>query len=379
MRPLESIGQQWHAADPRRVDLVLFLVRGELRCLPSGGTGVRLDALMGEIMSLIALRDPRIQLPASDVQLQSADFPLHYVQPGDELFARVGNTPLLPLHRIGTQFPNVEIYAKAEWFNPSGSVKDRAAREIILAAERSGDLTPDKVLLDATSGNMGIAYATLCAARGYKVTLTMPANASRERVLTLKALGAELILTDPMDGTDGAQREARSRFAADPDRYFYADQYNNAANWLAHYGTTGVEVWEQTGGRVTHFVAGLGTSGTLMGTGRRLKEYNPSIQLIAGQPASPLHGLEGLKHMATAIVPGIYDSRVHDQVLAIGTEESFVMAKRLAREEGLFVGVSAAAAAVAALKVAAQIERGVIVTIFPDSAYKYLSERFWTE
>lgn len=303
--------------------------------------------------------------------------------PGDELLARVGHTPLLPIRRIGAETPHVEIYAKAEWFNPSGSVKDRAAREIILTAERSGDLTPDKILLDATSGNMGIAYATLAAARGYKVTLTMPANASRERIVTLKALGVDLILTDPLDGTDGAQREARAIYAAQPDRYFYADQYNNQANWRAHYRTTGREVWEQTNGRITHLVAGLGTSGTLMGAGRRLKELNPGVELIAVQPDSPLHGLEGLKHMDTAIVPGIFDRSLPDRTLAINTEETFIMARRLAREEGLFVGISAAAAALAATKVAAQIatqiEQGVIVAVFPDSALKYLSERFWTE
>ena len=299
--------------------------------------------------------------------------------PGDELLARVGHTPLLPLRRIGAEFPRVEIYAKAEWFNPSGSVKDRAAREIILTAERNGDLTHDKILLDATSGNMGIAYATLCAARGYKVTLTMPANASHERIVTLRALGVDLILTDPLDGTDGAQREARAIYAAQPDRYFYADQYNNQANWQAHYRTTGPEIWEQTEGRITHFAAGLGTSGTLMGTGRYLKELNPEIELIAVQPDSPLHGLEGLKHMATAMVPGIFDRSLPDRTLPINTEETFTMAKRLAREEGLFVGVSAAAAALAATKVAAQIEQGVVVTVFPDSALKYLSERFWNE
>jgi len=299
--------------------------------------------------------------------------------PGDELFARVGHTPLLPLRRIGAEFRHVELYAKAEWFNPSGSVKDRAAREIILQAERTGDLTRDKILLDATSGNMGIAYATLCAARGYQVALTMPANASRERIVTLKALGVDLILTDPLDGTDGAQREARSIDAAHPDRYFYADQYNNPANWRAHYRTTGFEVWEQTAGCVTHFVAGLGTSGTLMGTGRRLKELNPAVELIAVQPDSPLHGLEGLKHMETAIVPGIFDRAVPDRTLLINTEETFMMAKRLAREEGLFVGISAAAAALAAVKVAAQLEHGVIVAVFPDSALKYLSERFWSD
>jgi S-sulfo-L-cysteine synthase (O-acetyl-L-serine-dependent) len=299
--------------------------------------------------------------------------------PGDELLARVGHTPLFPLRRIGAEFPQVEIYAKAEWFNPSGSVKDRAAREIILAAEQRGDLTHEKILLDATSGNMGIAYATLGAARGYKVSLTMPANASRERIITLKALGADLILTDPLDGTDGAQREARSIYAAQPDRYFYADQYNNQSNWRAHYRTTGPEVWDQTHGRITHFVAGLGTSGTMMGTGRYLKDQNPDLQLIALQPDSPLHGLEGLKHMETAIVPGIFDRALPDRTLPINTEETFVMAKRLAREEGLFVGISAAAAALAATKVAAQIDQGVIVAIFPDSALKYLSDRFWLE
>ncbi len=299
--------------------------------------------------------------------------------PGDELFACVGRTPLFPLRRIGAEFPQVEIYAKAEWFNPSGSVKDRAAREIMLNAERRGDLTADKILLDATSGNMGIAYATLGAARGYKVALTMPANASRERGVTLRALGVDLILTDPFDGTDGAQREARSIYAAHPDRYFYADQYNNPANWQAHYRTTGPEVWDQTAGNVTHFVAGLGTTGTMMGTGRRLKELNPDIELIAVQPNSPLHGLEGLKHLETAIVPGIFERTLPDRTLTIGTEETFAMAKRLAREEGLFVGISAAAAALAAVEVAAQIGHGVIVTIFPDSALKYLSERFWSD
>jgi S-sulfo-L-cysteine synthase (O-acetyl-L-serine-dependent) len=299
--------------------------------------------------------------------------------PGDELFVHVGQTPLLPLRRIAAEFPHVELYAKAEWFNPSGSVKDRAAREIILAAEHSGDLTRDKILLDATSGNMGIAYATLGAARGYRVTLTLPANASRERTVTLKALGVDLILTDPLDGTDGAQRAARSIYAADPDRYFYADQYSNPANWQAHYRTTGPEIWAQTGGLITHFVAGLGTSGTLMGTGRRLKGLNPAVELIAVQPDSPLHGLEGLKHMETAIVPDIFDRSVPDRMSLINTEDAFVMARRLAREEGLFVGISAAAAALAAVQAAAQIAHGVIVTVFPDSALKYLSERFWLD
>jgi cysteine synthase B len=316
-----------------------------------------------------------IAFPTSKIQFQSSNFQL----PGQALFDQVGNTPLLPLHRIGAEFPNVEIVAKAEWFNPSGSVKDRAAREIILAAERDGLLTPDKILLDATSGNMGIAYATLCAARDYKVQLMLPANASRERIITLKALGVDLVLTNQFDGTDGAQREARSVYAANPNRFFYADQYNNPSNWRAHYRTTALEIWEQTDGRVTHFVAGLGTSGTMTGTGRRLKELNPNIELIAVQPDSPLHGLEGLKHMATAIKPGIFDAQQIDRTLTVGTEESYAMIKRLAREEGLFVGVSAGAAVAVSLKVAAQIDRGVIVTVLPDSAYKYLSDKFWSE
>lgn len=296
-----------------------------------------------------------------------------------DLLDLVGNTPLVPLRRVFAGRPGVELYAKAEWFNPSGSVKDRAAREIILAAERAGRLREGMTLLDATSGNMGIAYATLCAARGYPVELAIPANASPERLAILRALGAKLILTDPMDGTDGAQYEARQRDAAYPGRYFYADQYNNPANWQAHYRTTGVETWEQTDGRVTHFVAGLGTSGTLMGTGRRLRELNPDVKLIALQPDSPLHGLEGLKHMATALRPGIYDDTLADELIEVSTEEAFVMAKRLAREEGLFVGVSAGAAAAASIQIASRLREGVVVTVLPDSGFKYVSERFWKE
>jgi cysteine synthase B len=296
-----------------------------------------------------------------------------------DLFDLVGNTPLIPLRRVFASPHGVELYAKAEWFNPSGSVKDRAAREIILVAERSGDLREGVTLLDATSGNMGIAYATLCAARGYSVELAIPANASPERLAILRALGAELILTDPMDGADGAQREAQRRYRADPDRYFYADQYNNPANWRAHYRTTSIEIWEQTEGRVTHFVAGLGTSGTLMGTGRRLREFNPDVRLISMQPNSPLHGLEGLKHMPTALRPGIYDDALADENVVVATEDAFAMAKRLAREEGLFVGVSAAAAVVAASRVASRLRAGVVVTVLPDSGFKYVSERFWRE
>ncbi len=296
-----------------------------------------------------------------------------------DLFDLVGNTPLIPLRHIFDARPGVELLAKAEWFNPSGSVKDRPAREIILAAEQSGDLREGITLLDATSGNMGIAYATLCAARGYNVELTIPSNASPERLAILRALGATVILTDPMDGSDGAQVEARRRYAADPDRYFYADQYNNPANWQAHDRTTGVEVWEQTEGRVTHFVAGLGTSGTLVGAGRRLREFNPDVQLISVQPESPLHGLEGLKHMPTALRPGIYDESLADANIEVATEDAYAMARRLAREEGVFVGMSAAAAVVAAIRVASRLRAGVVVTVLPDSGLKYVSERFWRE
>ena len=296
-----------------------------------------------------------------------------------DLLDLVGNTPLIPLRRVLSARPGVELYAKAEWFNPSGSVKDRPAREIVLEAEQSGDLREGVRLIDATSGNMGIAYATLCAARGYEVELAIPANASPERIAILRVLGASLILTDPMDGTDGAQLEAKRRYAENHGRYFYADQYNNPANWQAHYRTTGVEIWEQTDGRVTHFVAGLGTSGTMMGVGRRLREFNPDVKLISMQPDSPLHGLEGLKHMPTALRPGIYDEALADENLEIATEDAFAMARQLAREEGLFVGVSAAAAVVAAMRVAASLREGVVVTILPDAGFKYANERFWKD
>jgi cysteine synthase B len=296
-----------------------------------------------------------------------------------DLFELIGHTPLIRFRRITAPLAPVEIYAKAEWYNPGGSVKDRPAREIILTAEREGRLRPGKVILDATSGNMGIAYAMLGAARGYPVTLCIPANASPERLRILRAYGAELILTDPLEGTDGAILEARRRYEADPERYFYADQYNNPANWKAHYRTTGPEIWAQTEGRITHFVAGLGTSGTMMGVGRYLKEQNPEIRLIGVQPDGPFHGLEGLKHMETAIRPGIYDPELLDELLTVSTEEAYAMARRLAREEGLFVGISAGAAMAAALKVAARLREGVVVTLFPDAGYKYLSEPFWFE
>jgi cysteine synthase B len=291
----------------------------------------------------------------------------------------IGNTPLIRLSRIVPRNPRVEIYAKAEWANPGGSVKDRPARNMILEGERSGRLRPGKILLDATSGNTGIAYAMLGAARGYPVHLCLPVNANEERKQLLRAYGAHLILTDPRLSSDGAILKARELYAAEPDRYFYPDQYNNPANWQAHYETTAPEIWTQTGGRINHFVAGLGTSGTFMGTGRRLRELNPDIRLISFQPDSPFHGLEGMKYMATSIVPGIYDPSLADENREVGTEEAHCMVKRLAREEGILVGISAAAAMVCSLQLAEELDEGVIVTIFCDSGSRYLSERFWRE
>lgn len=290
----------------------------------------------------------------------------------------VGNTPLIRLNAITAHLPEtVTVYAKAEWFNPSGSVKDRPALNIIRTAEADGRLTHGKVLLDSTSGNMGIAYATLGRALGHRVKLVIPSNASPERLGILRALGAAFVESSPLEGSDGAIRLARQLAAEHPDEYFYANQYDNPANWQAHQLTTGPEILEQTDGRVTHFVAGLGTSGTLTGTGRALKEYNPDIRLVAVQPDSPFHGLEGLKHMDTALQPGIYDPALPDAQMRIATESAHHMARRLARAEGLFVGVSAAAAAVAALRVAEKLEAGVVVALFPDSGAKYVSDRFW--
>jgi cysteine synthase B len=296
-----------------------------------------------------------------------------------EAWELVGNTPLVRLRNILPRSRGVEIYAKAEWFNPGGSVKDRPALNMILEGERSGLLTPEKTILDATSGNTGIAYAWIGAARGYKVKLALPRNASDERKRILRSYGAELVLTSPLEGSDGAIREARRLYAESPDLYFYADQYNNPANWKAHYETTALEIWEQTGSRITHFVAGLGTSGTFVGTSRRLKELNPEIETISFQPDSPFHGLEGLKHMETAIVPGIYDPATADQNIEITTEAAHRYARELGRREGLLVGISAGAALACALKVANTLEKGVIVTVFPDGGDKYLSERFWEE
>ena len=289
----------------------------------------------------------------------------------------IGRTPLLRLRAFGRDTPNVELFAKAEFQNPGGSVKDRAAASILRAAERSGRLRGGVTILDATSGNTGIAYAMIAAANGYRLKLCMPANVTPERIRTLRAYGAELVLTDPLEGTDGAIREARRLFAAHPDRYFYADQYNNDANWRAHYETTAPEILEQTDGRITHFVAGLGTSGTFMGVGRRLREFSRDIRLISVQPDSPMHGVEGLKHMETAIRPGIYDDTLADEDVRVGTERAYAFTRRLASEEGLLVGVSSGAALAASLDLAARIREGVIVTVFPDSGMRYLSERFW--
>jgi len=290
----------------------------------------------------------------------------------------IGNTPLVSFKHVAGHVAPVQVYAKAEWYNPGGSVKDRAALAMILDGERRGLLTKDKTIVDATSGNTGIAYAMIAAERGYKVTLAMPRNASSERKQSLRAYGAELILTDPTESTDGAQRLVRKMVDENPGKYFYPDQYNNDANWRAHYETTAMEIWQQTEGRITHFVAGMGTSGTFMGTTRRLKKYNPAIQCISMQPDSPLHGLEGMKHMASALVPGIYDASAADANVEVSTEDAHDMVLRLAREEGLLVGVSSGANLVAALQVAAKLKDGVVVTIFCDSAAKYLSESFWT-
>ena len=299
---------------------------------------------------------------------------------GQSLLDRIGNTPLLRLdkfnHWLGAR--DVKIMAKAEFANPGGSVKDRAARGMIQAAIRSGKLTPDKVILDSTSGNTGIAYAMLGTALGYKVKLVMPENSSEKRRI-IETFGAKVVLTDPLEGSDGAIIEAQKIRDADPQRYFMPDQYNNEHNWKAHYETTAMEIWEQTQGQVTHFVAGIGTSGTLMGTGRRLKELNPKIKVIAVEPATPLHGLEGLKHMASSIVPGIYDPSVHDEKVSVYTEDAYEMCCRLAREEGTLVGFSSGAALQGAFEVALGLKEGLVVTIFPDAGDRYLRSRFWEE
>jgi cysteine synthase B len=291
----------------------------------------------------------------------------------------IGNTPLLSFRRVAQSVAPVRVLAKAEWYNPGGSVKDRAALAMILDGERRGLLNKNKTLIDATSGNTGIAYAMIGAERGYHVKLALPKNASPERKQTLLAYGAELVFTDPGEGTDGAQRYVKQLVDHNPERYFYPDQYNNDANWRAHYDSTAMEIWRQTGGQVTHFVAGVGTSGTFMGVTRRLKELNPAIQCICMQPDGPLHGLEGMKHMGSALVPGIYDPSVADEQFEVSTEDAHRMCLRLAREEGILVGVSSGANLAAALRAAERIKEGVVVTIFCDSASKYLSESFWQE
>jgi len=311
------------------------------------------------------------------------------VKPGSTLPERIGNTPLIRLDQIVQSLrplggdPGITLLAKAEWANPGGSVKDRAAASMVADARDRSLLRPGKTLLDATSGNTGIALAMLGAALGFPVQLAMPANVSPERKRILRAYGAQVEWTNPDLGSDGAIRRARELVGNDPDRFCYVDQYPNDANWLAHYRTTGPEIWQQSAGQVTHFVAGLGTSGTFMGTTRRLKELSPALQAISFQPDSPFHGLEGLKHMGTSIVPAIYNPHLADRELEIETEAAYAMAKRLARDEGLLVGISAAAAVVASLQVAreeaAAGRAAVIVTVLPDSAEKYLSERFWEE
>ena len=299
------------------------------------------------------------------------------------ILSYIGNTPLVRLSRIGAEYPGIEIYGKAEYFNPGGSVKDRPALNMILDGERTGRLNHRRTILDATSGNTGIAYAMIAAVKGYRVKLCLPRNASEERKRILSAYGAEIVFTDPAEGSDGAIRACREIFQANPDLYFYPDQYNNPANWLAHYDSTAPEIIEQTGGRITHFVAALGTSGTFGGVTRRFRQDMPRVKCYSAQPSSGFHGLEGLKYMPSAIVPGIYDDTLADGNFWIETEEAYAMVRRLAKEEGLLVGVSSGANVVASLKLARQMhdarEPGLIVTVFCDGADKYLSEHFWDE
>jgi len=300
-----------------------------------------------------------------------------------DLLQLIGNTPLIRMERITRDLPGIEIYGKAEFFNPGGSVKDRAALNMILDGERTGKLTRDRIILDATSGNTGIAYAMIAAYRGYKVKLCLPKNASMERKHVLQAYGAEMVFSDPGEGSDGAIRLCREIYNADPDRYFYPDQYNNPANWRAHYNGTALEILAQTDRRITHFVACMGTSGTFVGNSRRFRKELPHVTCISAQPSSGFHGLEGLKHMPTAIVPGIYDPTIADDNVWIETEDAYAMCRRLAREEALLVGISSGANLVAATAVARHLveagRSGVIVTVLCDGAYKYLSESFWND
>lgn len=302
---------------------------------------------------------------------------------GEKAIEQIGNTPLVRIESLSADFPGIQFVGKAEWHNPGGSVKDRAAASIVAEAERSGELRDGKSLLDSTSGNTGIAYAMLGAAKGFPVTLCMPSNVSEERKRILHAYGANTIYTDPGEGSDGAIRKAQEMYAAHPERYAYVDQYSNDANWQAHYQGTANEIWQQTQGQITHFVATLGTSGTFMGTSRRLKELRPNIECISIQPDSAFHGLEGMKHMATALVPKIYDPSLADSDLGISTEDAYAMVRRMARTEGLLVGISSGAALVGCEKIARELaakgKDAVIVTVFPDSGDKYLSERFWEQ
>lgn len=299
------------------------------------------------------------------------------------LLSAIGNTPLVRLERLTADLPGIEIYAKAEFFNPGGSVKDRPALNMILEGERTGKLTKERILLDSTSGNTGIAYAMVCSVKGYRVKLCLPLNASEERKRILKAFGVDIVFTDPAEGSDGAIRKCREIYEADPDRYFYPDQYSNPANWKAHFETTAVEIMRQTEGRITHFVAAMGTSGTFVGTTRRLKRDMPGVVCISAQPSTGFHGLEGLKHMPTAIVPAIYDSTIADDNIWLETEDAYRMARRLARQEGLLVGISAGGNVVAARQLGERLAKagktGVIVTVLCDGAAKYLSESFWDE
>lgn len=298
-----------------------------------------------------------------------------HIQVGS-LLSRIGGTPLLRLsHGVGN--PNVRVYAKAEWYNPGGSIKDRAAINMILEGVRSGKLVKGKTIIDATSGNTGIAYAMIGAALGYSVELVMPENVGQERRRMIEAFGADITYSDPLEGTDGSRGLVPTIVAQNPERYFYPDQYNNPANWQAHFESTGKEILQQTDGRVTHFVCGLGTTGTFVGVSRRLKQAHPDIRCIAVQPDAPFHGLEGLKHLSSAMVPGIYDPALADGTEEVATEEAYAMVKQLARQEGLLVGVSSGAAAVIAFRLAQSLAEGVVVTVFPDSGAKYLSEQFW--
>ncbi|MCQ4575446.1 MAG: cysteine synthase family protein [Candidatus Brocadiales bacterium] len=295
----------------------------------------------------------------------------------ESILQRIGNTPLIRLNKTGRVPEGVKIYAKAEWFNPGGSVKDRPALRIIEDGEKSGRLKKGETIIDSTSGNTGIAYAMIGVVKGYNITLVMPSNVSEERKAIVNAYGVDIVYTDPLKGSDGAIIDAQRIVEENPGKYFFADQYNNPSNPLAHYDTTGVEVWEQTAGKVTHFVAGLGTTGTLMGSGRRLKEFNPDIELVAVEPSTSIHGLEGLKHMETAITPGIYDAGLPDRTIAVDTEDAYKTVKELGQKEGLLVGYSSGAAMKAALEVANDMKNGVVVVVFPDSGKNYLSTSFW--